>query len=181
MLFEDFSISQNAVQKITPFFNASFYRKVATAIIRNVRRVDLHPIELGKAYKGLLDRGIVNSKSDLATKIGVPRTQVSEYVNFANFPDKIVFDLISNDIAPRRVLMKISKCSDTDEMEQIVIKALGVQDNDRGKTIVKFSLSGKNIETTFYDGLKLSKNELQNLKMKLENVLILINTEIERL
>lgn len=151
------------------------------AIIENVQRVDLHPIELGKAYKGLLDNGIVNSKSDLATKIGVPRTQVSEYINFANFPDKIVFDLISNDITSRRILRKISKCSDIDEMEQIVIKTLGVQDNDRRKTIVKFSLSGRDIETTFYDKLKLSKNELQNLKAKLEDVLSLINTEIERL
>ncbi len=151
------------------------------AIIENVQRVDLHPIELGKAYKGLLDNGIVNSKSDLAAKIGVPRTQVSEYINFANFPDKIVFDLISNDITSRRVLRKISKCSDINEMEQIVIKALGVQDNDRKKTIVKFSLSGRDIETTFYDKLKLSKNELQNLKAKLEDVLNLINMEIERL
>ena len=151
------------------------------AIIENVQRVDLHPIELGKAYKGLLDNGIVNSKSDLAAKIGVPRTQVSEYINFANFPDKIVFDLISNDITSRRILRKISKCSDTNEMEQIVIKALGIQDNDRRKTIVKFFLSGRDIETTFYDRLKLSKNELQNLKAKLEDVLSLINTEIERL
>lgn len=151
------------------------------AIIENVQRVDLHPIELGKAYRGLLDNGIVNSKSDLAAKIGVPRTQVSEYINFANFPDKIVFDLISNDITSRRILRKISKCSDTNEMEQIVIKALGIQDNDRRKTIVKFSLSGRDIETTFYDRLKLSKNELQNLKAKLEDVLSLINTEIERL
>ena len=151
------------------------------AIIENVQRVDLHPIELGKAYKGLLDNGIVNSKSDLAAKIGVPRTQVSEYINFANFPDKIVFDLISNDITSRRILRKISKCFDINEMEQIVIKALGGQDNDRKKTIVKFSLSERDIETTFYDKLKLSKNDLQNLKAKLEDVLNLVNTEIEKL
>jgi len=151
------------------------------AIIENVQRVDLHPIELGKAYKGLLDNGIVSSKSDLAAKIGVPRTQVSEYIGFSNFPDKIVFDLISNDISSRRILRKIAKCSDIDEMEQIVIKALGVHNEARRKTIVKFSLSGRDIETTFYDKLKLSKNELQNLKQKLESVLSLINTEIERL
>lgn len=151
------------------------------AIIENVQRVDLHPIELGKAYKGLLDNGIVNSKSDLAAKIGVPRTQVSEYIGFSNFPDKIVFDLISNDISSRRILRKIAKCSDIDEMEQIVIKALGVHNEARRKTIVKFSLLGRDIETTFYDKLKLSKNELQSLKVKLENVLNLINTEIERL
>lgn len=151
------------------------------AIIENVQRVDLHPIELGKAYKGLLDNGIVNSKSDLAAKIGVPRTQVSEYIGFSNFPDKIVFDLISNDISSRRILRKIAKCSDIDEMEQIVIKVLGAHNEARRKTIVKFSLLGRDIETTFYDKLKLSKNELQSLKVKLENVLNLINTEIERL
>ncbi|MDO4974777.1 MAG: ParB/RepB/Spo0J family partition protein [Alphaproteobacteria bacterium] len=151
------------------------------AIIENVQRVDLHPIELGKAYKGLLDNGIVNSRTDLASKIGVPRTQVSEYINFAKLPDSIIFDLVSNDIRSRSILRKLAKCSDIDEMNQIVLKALGVQDGERKKTVLKFSLSNQSIESTFNDKLKLSKTEFQNLKAKLEDVLKFINEEIEKL
>ena len=151
------------------------------AIIENVQRVDLHPIELGKAYKGLLDNGIVNSRTDLASKIGVPRTQVSEYINFAKLPDSIIFDLVSNDIRSRSVLRKLAKCSDIDEMNQIVLKALGVQDGERKKTVLKFSLSNQSIESTFNDKLKLSKTEFQNLKAKLENALKFVNEEIEKL
>ena len=151
------------------------------AIIENVQRVDLHPIELGKAYKGLLDNGIVNSRTDLASKIGVPRTQVSEYINFAKLPDSIIFDLVSNDIRSRSILRKLAKCSDIDEMNQIVLKVLGVQDGERKKTVLKFSLSNQSIESTFNDKLKLSKTEFQNLKAKLEDVLKFINEEIERL
>ena len=151
------------------------------AIIENVQRVDLHPIELGKAYKGLLDNGIVNSRTDLASKIGVPRTQVSEYINFAKLPDSIIFDLVSNDIRSRSVLRKLAKCSDIDEMNQIVLKALGVQDGERKKTVLKFSLSNQSIESTFNDKLKLSKIEFQNLKAKLENALKFVNEEIEKL
>ena len=151
------------------------------AIIENVQRVDLHPIELGKAYKGLLDNGIVNSRTDLASKIGVPRTQVSEYINFAKLPDSIIFDLVSNDIRSRSILRKLAKCSDIDEMNQIVLKALGVQDGERKKTVLKFSLSNQSIESTFNDKLKLSKTEFQNLKAKLEDVLKFVNEEIERL
>ena len=151
------------------------------AIIENVQRVDLHPIELGKAYKGLLDNGIVNSRTDLASKIGVPRTQVSEYINFAKLPDSIIFDLVSNDIRSRSVLRKLAKCSDIDEMNQIVLKALGVQDGERKKTVLKFSLSNQSIESTFNDKLKLSKTEFQNLKAKLENALKFINEGIEKL
>ena len=151
------------------------------AIIENVQRVDLHPIELGKAYKGLLDNGIVNSRTDLASKIGVPRTQVSEYINFAKLPDSIVFDLVSNDIRSRSILRKLAKCSDIDEMNQIVLKALGVQDGERKKTVLKFSLSNQSIESTFNDKLKLSKTEFQNLKVKLENALKFVKEEIEKL
>lgn len=151
------------------------------AIIENVQRVDLHPIELGKAYKGLLDNGIVNSRTDLASKIGVPRTQVSEYINFAKLPDSIIFDLVSNDIRSRSILRKLAKCSDIDEMNQIVLKALGVQDGERKKTVLKFSLSNQSIESTFNDKLKLSKTEFQNLKAKLENALKFVNEEIEKL
>ncbi len=151
------------------------------AIIENVQRVDLHPIELGKAYKGLLDNGIVNSRTDLASKIGVPRTQVSEYINFAKLPDSIIFDLVSNDIRSRSILRKLVKCSDIDEMNQIVLKALGVQDGERKKTVLKFSLSNQSIESTFNDKLKLSKTEFQNLKAKLENALKFVNEEIEKL
>lgn len=151
------------------------------AIIENVQRVDLHPIELGKAYKGLLDNGIVNSRTDLASKIGVPRTQVSEYINFAKLPDSIIFDLVSNDIRSRSILRKLAKCSDIDEMNKIVLKALGVQDGERKKTVLKFSLSNQSIESTFNDKLKLSKTEFQNLKAKLEDVLKFINEEIEKL
>ena len=151
------------------------------AIIENVQRVDLHPIELGKAYKGLLDNGIVNSRTDLASKIGVPRTQVSEYINFAKLPDSIIFDLVSNDIRSRSILRKLAKCSDIDEMNKIVLKALGVQDGERKKTVLKFSLSNQSIESTFNDKLKLSKTEFQNLKAKLENALKFVNEEIEKL
>lgn len=148
------------------------------AIIENIQRVDLHPIELGRAYAGLLESGVVNSNSDLSAKIGIPRTQVSEYIVFSKFPERIASDLISNDISSRRVLRKIAKCSDIDEMEKVVIKALGVHDEVKRKTVLKFCVSKGNIETTFYEKLKLSKDELFTLKQKLEETLTLVNTEI---
>lgn len=137
------------------------------AVIENVQRVDLHPIELGKAYSGLLNNGIVNSKSDLAAKIGVPRTQVSEYIGFADFPESISRDLISNNISSRRILRKISRCSDIEEMEKVVLSALGVDTGEKGKTVIRISLKNGEIESEIFEKVNLNDQELDQISKKL--------------
>ena len=137
------------------------------AVIENVQRVDLHPIELGKAYAGLLDNGIVSSKSDIAAKIGVPRTQVSEYITFANFPENISKELISNNISSRRILRKVSRCSNTEEMEKVVLNALGVESKEKGKTVIRISLKNGEIEYEIFEKVSLNDQELNQLSQKL--------------
>lgn len=141
------------------------------AIIENVQRADLHPIELGRAYSGLLENNIVSSKSDLAAKIGVPRTQVSEYITFSKFPESIANSLVSNGISSRRILRKIARCTDITDMAKVISTALGETIKERKKVILRFSLSGDNVEVTPLDYLHLSQNSLEILKNTLENVL----------
>lgn len=149
------------------------------AVIENVQRADLHPIELGKAYSGLLENKVVSSKEELAKKIGVQRTQVSEYITFSRLPESIADQLISNGISNRRILRKISKCADLAEMEVMLNKALHKIDVGGRKNIAVFSIENNTIDLKVYDNLVLSNEELNQLASKIEGFLQSIKNRIE--
>ncbi len=149
------------------------------AVIENVQRADLHPIELGKAYSSLLENKVVSSREELAKKIGVQRTQVSEYISFSKFPDSIADRLISNGISHRRILRKISKCADLAEMEAVLNKALHKIDVGGRKNIAVFSVENNKIDLKVYDNLVLSNEELNQLALKIEDFLKSIKNRME--
>jgi ParB family chromosome partitioning protein len=148
------------------------------AVIENVQRADLHPIELGRAYSGLLENKVVSSQDELANKIGVPRTQVSEYVTFANFPKNIAEQLIWNGISARSVLRKISKCSDIKEMECVLDKAIHKIADNYKKNIAVFSIENSEVDMKIYNDLNLSNEELNKLASKVEDFLKSINSKM---
>lgn len=90
------------------------------ALIENIQRENLHPIELGRAYKHMLSSGIALSQADLADKIGVPRVQINEYLNYADLPDETATYLIEQNIFQRDTIRKIVKCKSKDEVLKIV-------------------------------------------------------------
>lgn len=147
------------------------------AVIENVQRADLHPIELGKAYSGLLENKIVLSHDELANKIGVPRTQVSEYIAFAKFPKNIAEQLIINGISVRRVLRKISKCTSLKEMECALDKAIHKKTDNNKKNIAVFSIQNNEIDIKIYNDLNLSDDEVNKLAIKVECFLMSIKNK----
>lgn len=90
------------------------------ALIENLQRENLHPIELGIAYKRMLDNGMALSQSELALKICVPRTQINEYLHYANIPVAVATVLIEKNISKRSILRKIVKCSEEEQMFDII-------------------------------------------------------------
>lgn len=139
------------------------------AVIENVQRADLHPIELGKAYNSLLENGVISSHNELAKKIGVPRTQISEYITFSTLPDYISDQLIVNGIFARQVLRKFSKCSSEQEMWGLIKQVLHKTNGKGKKIIATFALVDNDINIKMYDNLKLSKDDLSKLISKVED------------
>lgn len=139
------------------------------AVIENVQRADLHPIELGKAYNSLLENGVISSHNELAKKIGVPRTQISEYITFSTLPDYISDQLIVNGIFARQVLRKFSKCSSEQEMLGLIKQVLHKTNGNGKKIIATFALVDNDINIKMYDNLKLSKDDLSKLISKVED------------
>lgn len=97
----------------------------AIALVENIHRKDLHPIELGIAYKNLLDKEIFSNQLELAHKILVNKSQVSEYIKYANLPLEVQKFAISNKIASRDKLRAAVKANEKEDIE-LVKKVIGM-------------------------------------------------------
>lgn len=138
------------------------------AVIENVQRADLHPIELGKAYNSLLENGIILSHNELAKKVGVPRTQVSEYITFSTLPEHISDQLVVNGVFTRQILRRISKCSNEKDMEDILDQVLHKTRMKSKRIIATFSIVDNDINIKMYDNIRLSNGDLNKLVSRIE-------------
>jgi len=81
----------------------------AVALVENLHRSDLHPVELMKIYKELLEKKLFSSLSELASKIGIQLSTISETISLSDLPDQTLNDLLQKNIKSRalqRALLK---------------------------------------------------------------------------
>lgn len=58
------------------------------ALVENIQRTDLNPIEKAQGFRDYLDR-FQMTQEQLAVKIGIDRTSISNLVNLLNLPDEV--------------------------------------------------------------------------------------------
>ena len=109
-----------SLEKIPCIILDNFESADEVALIENIQREDLHPIELGKAYSKLYSAGFCKTQQDIADKIGVSRTQVTEYLAFATISNEDATALIKNQITERKHLRKIASFEDETEREKFI-------------------------------------------------------------
>ena len=66
------------------------------AIIENVQREDLHPVELMRAFVSLLNNNICKTQLEIAKKVGMPRTAIAEIINLKVLSNEIQEFVIQN-------------------------------------------------------------------------------------
>ncbi len=102
----------------------------AIALVENIHRKDLHPIELGVTYKNLLDKKIFANQVELAEKISVNKSQVSEYVRYADFSPEIQKYITENKILSRDKLREAVRAYDKGDIDQVK-RIIGMEVNPR--------------------------------------------------
>ena len=119
------------------------------ALIENIQRADLHPIELGNALKRLLSNARWGGQGDLAEKLGMKQSALSEALKFADLPDEISKKLLSHNIRSRDVLRKMAKAESLEEMrtvlnrEPIIKAAIDANGADqKTKSILRINMTG---------------------------------------
>lgn len=102
------------------------------AIVENIQRRDLSPIEEAKSYKKLLDRGYL-TQDQLAGRMGKAQATISNKLRLLNLDEEVQDALLNNKISERhaRSLLRLEdKYMQRKVLEEILEKRLNVRDTE---------------------------------------------------
>lgn len=117
------------------------------ALIENVQRKNLHPLELMSGFQNLLDKGICKNHQEIADKIGVSRSIVVETLKLQELPSSTQVSLLEKNVKSRDVLRELLKAPHQDHLEIIKNKLFKVS---KTKVFSKKNLSKKSKLISIY-------------------------------
>ena len=116
---------------------------LAMALIENIQREKLNPVEIGMAYKRLMDECHL-TQEQIADKVGKDRTTVANSIRLLKLPKEILDSLITEKITPghARALINIpSEAMQLDALKKIHEGGLSVRKVEQ--LVKKFLTEGK--------------------------------------
>lgn len=119
---------------------------LALALIENIQREKLNPIEIGMAYKRLMDECHL-TQEQIAEKVGKDRTTIANSIRLLKLPKKVQDSLVTGQITSghARALINLPKKSDQLAiLNKILSKNLSVRKVE--KMVRDFSLTEKMFE-----------------------------------
>lgn len=138
------------------------------ALIENIQREDLHPIELADALYGLSK--IWKSTREISKKIGKTESTVSELLTFSKLPKEIKEHLINERIQTRSILRKLSSMTSISEMRKY-LKLSGEGRSSFNKSVLRISLEGASFKIQASKLSALSDSERKKLKKELFHII----------
>ena len=112
--------------------NLSNYKSAQVAVIENVQRRNLNPMEEAKSYKRILDQGL-KTQEELAKEIGVSQSTIANKLRLLSLAEPVKQALSENKISERhaRALLKLSSLDKQEEMlNKVINERLTVKDLD---------------------------------------------------
>ncbi len=93
------------------------------ALIENIQRKNLTPIEEALSYKKILDMGYI-TQEQLAVKLGKSQSSVANKIRLLNLSDEVQEALLDNQISERhaRSLLRVKSISDQNKLLDRIIK-----------------------------------------------------------
>ncbi|MHC0449642.1 MAG: ParB/RepB/Spo0J family partition protein [Candidatus Lariskella arthropodorum] len=142
------------------------------AIIENIHRQDLHPVELGIAFNSLLRNKIFESRSELSEKLAINESTISECLQFIQLDADLKQYIVKNNIRSRAILRKVIKFKD----DRLVLEDLLGIKKSVNKRHISTSVMRVYIENDMFkfqtNGLKkISTKQREVLKLELEKII----------
>lgn len=107
-------------------------KSAEVAIVENVQRRDLTPIEEARSYKNLLDKGYL-TQAELAKKMGISQSAIANKLRLLNLDSKVQDALLSNKISERHarsLLVLPDKESQQEWLDKIINERMTVRELD---------------------------------------------------
>ncbi len=137
--------AQNAGLHDVPvmIIEADNLKSLEFAIIENIQRKDLNPIEEAQGYKRLIDE--FNYDQDKVSKfVGKSRSHVTNTLRLLNLPEKVQRSLINGDISQGHAKILVGIHNSEIICEKIKLKKLSVRQAETLVRLSKFSSTQSN-------------------------------------
>ncbi len=150
---------------------------VEIALIENVQRQDLHPIELAQAYQQLLDEKICDNKNDIAKKLGLSRSSVTETMKLLILPEEVRAHVLRHNIVNRDLFREILDAPDSAQMLDLLEKSrnsnkiLDATTGPKRKVLLKVVLQNGQIFVDTNTLSTLSSEKKNSLRQELQILL----------
>lgn len=132
--------AQMAGLTVVPVLPGSFSteEKLEIALIENIQREDLNPMEEARAYRQLMENASL-SQEELASRLGISRPAVANTVRLLNLPESVQSAIASNRISAghARTLLAVKDASAQEELFQAIeAEGLSVRQTERAAALV---------------------------------------------
>lgn len=125
------------------------------ALLENMQRKNLHPIEISLAFADMLSRGEFETQQEIAEKSGLGKGTVSKYISISKLNSNATIAAVEQDIKDIEILNALSKVKESKQLT--VLNHIAVNSYDRKLAVdyIKSVVEGKDKERKFFE---LSKN-----------------------
>lgn len=131
------------------------------AVIENVQRKDLNPLELSKALFDLTKNSKHGEKAAIANKLGVSPAFMSQHLSVYSLPEDVKDYLLSQKGVSLKYLLRLKKMDNEDEIREEVFKkkVIGVS-----RSVLKVTYDGNDFNVSVLNKNLLDKEALIKLK-----------------
>ena len=145
---------------------------LALALIENIQREELNPIEIGSAFKRLMDECHL-TQEQIAEKVGKKRTTIANSIRLLKLPEKIQQNLISGTITSghARALINLpNKSAQLSILKKILVNNLSVRKVEQ--LVKEFYVTPKSetVKKSFAISPKSASANLNDVEDKLRKI-----------
>lgn len=145
------------------------------ALIENLQRKDLHPLEVAKALSEVLENDKTMTQTNLSKGIGLSKTYISECLQYLSLPKNIQNILLKRNIFQRAILRRLLKCNNEQAMCTMLGEGKKTNNSPRKRNV--FNIYIENGKFGFIKGsARLTSDEKEQLVRNLEEVLVSLKT-----
>ncbi len=134
------------------------------ALIENIQRQNLHPIELARSINNLVLKGGHGNQTAIARKLGMSKSQLSETLKVLDLSDDILDEMLKHNVRGREHFRKLLTLGDELGCKKYLNNVLGIKSVE---PLQKALIARSVLRISFGDnGIKVQKAQLKNLSAK---------------
>lgn len=165
-----------SLRKVPCIIISDYSEAEEIALIENIQREDLHPIEIGEAFLRLLNSNQELSQSSLAQKLGVTKQYVSDRISYCKLPNHIKEHAIKNNLFSRDALRQLLKEVPSEDINQNPVLTTK-KTLKRTASVLRVSMKDDVYKYQVNGLRKLSLSDLYSIR---ETMLDVLDKEIEK-